>query len=150
MRTEARLVALAVAAAVPLLVCGCSAESSAAASLATTASDASAAAQTVSYDLRLELDGRVTPGVSSTALGDAITQLQEADSTLTGSQEPTAVQKLATQTLTLVRRAEDATQQAQVAIDKSSKPSTLTALDKRLHQISESLSKVENKAKAHS
>ena len=133
-----------------LLVCGCSAESSAASSLATTASDASAAAQTASYDLQLDLSGQVTPGVSTTALGDAMRELQKEDSTLTGSQQPTAIQKLATRTLTLVRQAEDATLQAQAVLGTPSESSQLTTLKKRLHRISASLTKIENTAQAQS
>jgi hypothetical protein len=151
MEVGQRLVAVAVALAIlSTAVTGCSAESSAASSLATTASDAAAAAQTVSFDLRLMLGGKLTAGLNTTALSDGMMDLQKADSTLTGSQEPAAVQGLATQSLDLVRQAEDATQQAQRAVEMPHPASTLRRLSERLKQISESLSKIQKAAKAKS
>jgi hypothetical protein len=151
MKVGERLVAVAVALAIiSTAVTGCSAESNAASSLATTASDAAAAAQTVSFDLRLMLDGKLTAGLNTTALSDGMMDLQKADSTLTGSQEPDAVQGLATQSLDLVRQAEDATQQAQRAVEMPHPASTLRRLSERLKQISESLSKIQKAAKAKS
>jgi hypothetical protein len=149
-RIGTRISVLATGVVLLSLLSGCSSESSAASSLATTASDAAAAAQTVSYDLRLQLGNRMTSGLSTTALEDAMTQLQKADGTLTGSPQPTAIEKLATHTLKLVRQAEDATQDAQRSVDRHAASSTLSRIADRLHQISRSLSKIEKSAKAKS
>jgi hypothetical protein len=140
----------AAAVVLSLLLSGCSDQATAASSLATTSSNAAAAAQTASLSLRLRQSGRLIPGVSSTALGDALLNLQKADSTLTGSQEPRGVKTLSAQALALVRQAEDVTQKAQDALSSAHGSAAIGSLAERLHRISVSLSKVEKSAQAAS
>ena len=151
MRAGSEALTLGVVAVVlSVLLSGCSDQATAASSLATTSSNAAAAAQTASLSLGLANRGRLIPGVSSTALGDALLNLQKADSTLTGSQEPRGVRTLSAQALALVRQAEDVTQKAQDALASADGSSAIGSLAERLHRIALSLSKVEKSARAAS
>lgn len=134
--------------AVSLMVVGCSSTSSQASSLATTASDASAAAQTASFDLRLLNAGKTTSGVSDTALGDAITALDQADSSLTQIHATGGLEKLSSKSLALVRQAEDLTRASQSLSDKPHSSLALKELASKLHRISTLLSRIETELKA--
>ena len=83
-------------------------------SLSRAADQASSAAQSGTLAYQLETDGSTIPGVSDTALKDALKELDDAD-TSAQNEQPESTEEITTQqdALTKIRAAEDAILHAQ-------------------------------------